>query len=119
MFKELLENIVNSCSGGVGAVLMGYDGISIEQYSMDENPLDLNLVGIEYSNITKEIRNAAEILKIGQLQEVAIKTERFYVIIHDLSAEYFVALIIKRSGNYGQGRYLLLRESANLREALT
>lgn len=118
MFKELLENIVISCSGGVGAVLMGYDGIAIEQYRTDENPLDLNLVGIEYSNITKEIRNAAEVLKIGELQEVAIKTERFYVIIHALSEEYFVALIIERSGNYGQGRYLLLREAVKLREAL-
>jgi len=118
MFKEILQNIVSSCSGGAGAVLMGYDGIEIDQYSVAENSLDLNLVGIEYSNVTKEIRNAADILKVGSLQEVSIKTEHFYVIIHSLSDEYFVALLIKRDGNYGQGRYLLMREAPALRQAL-
>lgn len=118
MFRSILENIVMSCSGGIGAVLMGYDGIEIDQYCVEESELDLNLVGIEYSNVTKEIRNAAEVLKIGDLQEVAIKTERFYVVIHALTDEYFVTLMLERAGNFGQGRYLLMREAATLREEL-
>ena len=118
MFKKILENIVTSCSGGAGAVLMGYDGIGIDQFSLEENLLDLNLVGIEYSNVTKEIRNAADILSVGMLQEVSIKTEHYYVIIHSLTDEYFVALIVERDGNYGQGRYLLMREAPALRQAL-
>lgn len=118
MFKDILEKIVTHCSGGVGAVLMGYDGIGIDQYSVEGNLLDLNLVGIEYSNVTKEIRNAAEVLKVGDLEEVSIKTEHFYVIIHSLTEEYFVALMLERSGNYGQGRYLLMREAPDLRQAL-
>lgn len=115
MFKEILERIVTNCSGGVGAVLMGYDGIGIDQYVVDENTLDLNLVGIEYSNVTKEIANAADILNVGTLQEVSIKTDHYYVIIRSLTDDYFVALMIERSGNYGQGRYLLMRESYALR----
>ena len=118
MFREILENIVTSCSGGVGAVLMGYDGIGIDQFSIEDNSLDLNLVGIEYSNVTKEIRNAADILSVGKLQEVSIKTEHYYVIIHSLTTEYFVALMVERDGNYGQGRYLLMREAPALRQAL-
>lgn len=119
MFKSILENIVNSCSGGVGAVLMGYDGIGIDQYVVEDTELDLNLVAIEYSNVTKEIRKAAEVLETGELQEVAIKTELFFVIVYALTDEYFVALTINRDGNYGQGRYLLMRDAGNLREALT
>lgn len=119
MFKSILENIVNSCSGGVGAVLMGYDGIAIDQYVVDDVSLDLNLVAIEYSNVTKEIRKAAEVLETGDLQEVAIKTQQFFVIIYALNEEYFVALTIKRDGNYGQGRYLLMRDAGRLKEALT
>ena len=118
MFKAILEEIVTNCSGGVGAVLMGYDGIGIDQYSVEDNSLDLNLTGIEYSNVTKEIRQAAEILNAGALQEVSIKTENYYVIIHSLTDEYFVALMIERNGNYGQGRYLLMREAPALRQAL-
>ncbi|NOY14026.1 MAG: roadblock/LC7 domain-containing protein [Deltaproteobacteria bacterium] len=118
MFRRILENIVNSCSGGVGAVLMGYDGIAIDQYVAEGVTLDLNLVAIEYSNVTKEIRKAAEVLETGELQEVAIKTEHYYVIIYALTEEYFVALTIDRNGNYGQGRYLLMRDAGSLREAL-
>lgn len=114
MFKSILENIVKSCSGGVGAVLMGYDGIGIDYYTGDDISLDLNLVGIEYSNVVKEIRNAAEVLTIGDLQEVTIKTDQFYVIIRSLTEEYFIALILDRQGNFGQGRYLLMREAASL-----
>lgn len=118
MFKSILENIVNSCSGGIGAVLMGYDGIAIDQYVVDDVTLDLNLIAIEYSNVTKEIRKAAEVLETGDLQEVSIKTEDYFVVIYALTDEYFVALTIERDGNYGQGRYLLMREAGNLREAL-
>lgn len=119
MFRATLEKIVTECKGGVGAVLMGYDGIAIEQWSIEKNPFDLTLVGIEYSNVTKEVRNAAEILKAGELQEVAIKTSRYYLIIHSLTDEYFAALIIQRDGNYGLGRYLLTREAPALRLALS
>ena len=118
MFKSILEKIVTSCSGGIGAVLMGYDGIAIEQYEVEDAGIDLNLIAIEYSNVTKEIRKAAEVLETGELQEVSIKTERYYVILHALTDEYFVALTISRSGNYGQGRYLLLRDAESLREEL-
>ena len=40
------------------------------------------------------------------------------MIIHSLTNEYFVALMVERDGNYGQGRYLLMREAPELRQAL-
>jgi len=118
MFKEILENIVTTCAGGVGAVLMGFDGIAIDQYVIEDTRLDLNLVSIEYSNVAKEIRKAAEVLNTGDLQEVAIKTEHYFVILHALTEDYFVALTLSRNGNFGQGRYLLMREAGNLKQAL-
>lgn len=118
MFKSILETIVTATNGGVGAVLMGYDGIAIDQYVKQDVSLDLNLVAIEYSNVTKEICKAADVLETGKLQEVSIKTEQYFVIIHALTDEYFVALTISRDGNYGQGRYLLMREAGSLRRAL-
>lgn len=118
MFKAILETVVTSCDGGVGSVLMGFDGIAIDQYRIDGSSLDLNLIGIEYSNVTKEIRNAAEVLTLGGLDEVTIKAEHYYVIIRALTEEYFVALMLERNGNFGQGRYLLMRETSALRELL-
>ncbi len=119
MFDVILERIVTQCPGSLGALIMGFDGIGIEEYVVENADLDLTLVGIEYSNVVKEIRNASEILKVGYLQEVSIKTEQYYVIIQTLTEEYFVALVIERHGNFGKGRYLLLRESFELTQALS
>jgi hypothetical protein len=40
------------------------------------------------------------------------------VIIRTLGSEYFIALAMERNGNFGKGRYLLVREAPRLREAL-
>lgn len=118
MFSEILETIVEGAGGGVGAVLMGYDGIAIEQYFKTCEGVDLQLVAVEYANVLKEIKKAAEVLNTGLMEEVSIKTERFHVVISTLTDEYFVALTLERAGNYGKGRYLLRREASRLRAAL-
>ena len=118
MFKQILEEVVSNTPGGVGAVLMGYDGIAIEQYVAEGDDVDLQLVAIEYSNVVKEIRNTSEILGTGELQEVTVKTGRYFVVLHAVTDDYFVALIMTRSGNFGKGRYLLMRDASMLREAL-
>jgi len=118
MFSEILEGIVEGTGGGVGAVLMGYDGIAIEQYFKPCEGVDLHMMAVEYSNVLKEIKKTAEILNTGIMQEVAIQTERFQVVIRTLTDEYFVALTLERAGNFGKGRYILLREATNLKEAL-
>lgn len=119
MFKAALEKIVSGTPGGVGVVLMGFDGIAIEQHFLESNDIDLQLVAIEYSNVVKEIRHTAEVLGTGDLQEVTIKTGRFYVVIHALTKEYFIALTLRREGNLGKGRYLIRRDSSALCQALT
>jgi predicted regulator of Ras-like GTPase activity (Roadblock/LC7/MglB family) len=114
MFSEILQRIVDETGGGVGAVLMGYDGIAIDQYFLPEEEIDLSMVAIEYSNVLKEIRKTAEILDIGEMEEVSIKTAKFINVIRIITSEYFIALTLRRDGNFGKGRYLLTRESNNL-----
>jgi len=118
MFAEILQTIVEETRGGAGAVLMGYDGIAIEQFFLPVDGLDLQLVAVEYANILKEIKRTAEILDSGFMEEVTIRTERFLVLVRVLNDDYFVALTLQRDGNFGKGRYLLMREAPNLRAAL-
>jgi predicted regulator of Ras-like GTPase activity (Roadblock/LC7/MglB family) len=119
MFAEILREIVDGTAGGVGAVLMGYDGIAIEQYFKPCDGVDLQMVAVEYSNVVKEIKRTVDILNTGAMEEVAIKTGRFYVIIRALTEEYFIALTLQRDGNFGKGRYLLLRDAQKLVAALS
>ena len=118
MFSEILQRIVEETGGGIGAVLMGYDGIAIDQFFSPDEEVDLQMIVVEYSNVLKEIRKTAEILNLGDMEEISIRTDRFIIVIRVLNAEYFVALIINREGNFGKGRYLMSREGTNLIEAL-
>lgn len=118
MFSNILQRIVEETGGGIGAVLMGYDGIAIDQFFSSDEEIDLHMVVVEYSNVLKEIRKTAEILSLGEMEEISIRTDRFIIVIRMLNAEYFVALVISRDGNFGKGRYLMTREGFNLIKAL-
>ncbi|MBN2427277.1 MAG: roadblock/LC7 domain-containing protein [Deltaproteobacteria bacterium] len=118
MFNKILDSIVEETGGGIGAILMGYDGIAIEQVSRDVEGLDLSLVTVEFVSALQEIRKAVEILKLGNLEEVTIKTDKFQTIVRVLNQEYFIALTVDDQGNLGKGRYLLSREKNNLLAAL-
>jgi len=119
MFNKILERIVTETGGGIDAVLMGYDGIAIDQFCVPGEKADLQLVAIEYANVLKQIRKTTEILDIGDMEEVAIKTERYQVVVRIITPEYFVAMTLRRDGNFGKARYLLSREAGNLRVALS
>jgi predicted regulator of Ras-like GTPase activity (Roadblock/LC7/MglB family) len=119
VFSEILEGMVTQSGGGIGAVLMGYDGIAIEQYLEPVDGLDFQMLTVEYANVLKEIKKTVEILDSGLMEEVAIKTERFYVIVRVLTEEYFLALVLDRRGNFGKGRYLMMRDMPKLLAALS
>lgn len=119
MFSKILERIVEETGGGIGAVLMGYDGIAIDQYFASGEQVDLQMIAIEYANVLKEIRKTAEILNVGEMEEVSIKTGHFHIVVRIITPEYFVAMTLKRDGNFGKARYLLTREAGNLVAALS
>lgn len=119
MFNEILQDIVKQSGGGIGAVVMGYDGIPIEQYLDPVDGLDFQMLAVEYANVIREIRKTVELLDTGIMEEVSIKTERFFVIIRTLTDDYFLALTLDRRGNFGKGRYLMMRETPKLLEALS
>ena len=119
MFGEILQGIVEGTAGAIGAVLMGYDGIAIDQHFKPHESDDLSLIAVEYANILKEIRKTAEILNVGDMEEVSIRTGRFHIVVRIITPEYFVAMTLQRDGNFGKARYLLTREAGNLATALS
>ncbi len=109
MFKESLQKVVENVEGGVASLVMGFDGIAVDAYSKATNgpPLDMNTVGMEFSFILTQVRKAAEILEVGALQELTLKSEKLIMIMKVLTPEYFLALAMGPEGNFGKGRYLL------------
>jgi len=106
MFGSKLQETVNNVSGGHAAILMGFDGIPVDMYSKEPEP-DIEIIGMEFSVILKEVRKAAEMLDSGTAEELMIKTEKLSTIIRVVTDEYFLALAVNPEGNIGKARYLL------------
>lgn len=118
MFNEILEGIVSGTKGGIAAYLMGYDGIAIDQHVTPAEGIDMQLLVVEYANVLKEIKSSVKTLNAGLMEEVAIKTDRYFVVLRAITEDYFVIFLISRDGNYGKGRYLLMRDSVALKNGL-
>lgn len=119
MFKPILQTILDESSGAWGIFLLGDDGIIIEQVRTTSDSADehLDLV-VELAAGIKGIRQTAEVLEAGNLNDVVIRYEKLTLLVHVLSDEYFVVLLMPPQALSGKGAYLLKREAPKLRAGL-
>jgi predicted regulator of Ras-like GTPase activity (Roadblock/LC7/MglB family) len=117
-YKESLKTITESVGGGLAAIIMGYDGIPIDEYLVDSTQFDLQLLTVEYANLLRDIRRTVELLENGDMEEVSIATDKLRVLVRVINAQFFLVLVITVDGNYGKGRYLLNREALKLKDDL-
>ena len=106
MFAETLKKVVDNVDGGIGAVVMGLDGIAIESYVRQSDRVDVNTVGEEFSFILGQIRKAGDSLQVGGLEELVVKAQRLVLVCRMISPQYFVAVAMAPEGNFGKCRYL-------------
>jgi predicted regulator of Ras-like GTPase activity (Roadblock/LC7/MglB family) len=122
-FRSILRSIVEECGGGLGAVLMGGDGIPIAEYVTDEVPEgplqeDIGTAGVEFSRILDEIRKAADALGGGAVSETVVSLARMSLVFRPVDGETFLALVIAPDGNLGKARYLIRRHLLSIRQEL-
>jgi predicted regulator of Ras-like GTPase activity (Roadblock/LC7/MglB family) len=106
MFGTKLEETVKGVAGGKAAILMGFDGIPVDQFTGDTEQ-DIETLGMEFSVLLKEVRKAAEQLDAGVAEELTVRAEKLTTVLRVVNDEYFVALVLAPDGNLGKARYLL------------
>lgn len=109
--RDSLSSIVQSVDGALAAIIMAYDGIPIDEVTVEQSEFDMQLLSVEYATVLKEIKRAVEVIKMGSLEEVSIATGRTCVVVRVLNDDLFSALILSRDGNIGKGRYMLKLKS--------
>ena len=122
-FRAILREIVEGSGGGLGAVLMGADGIPIEEYVTDripEGPLqeDIGSAGVEFARILEEIRKAADALGGGSVSETVVSLARMNLVFRPVDGDTFLALVLATDGNLGKARYLIRRHLLAIRQQL-
>ena len=122
-FAVLLREIVEECGGGIGAALMGNDGIPIEQVTASQavaNPLaeDIATAGTEFGRILEEIRKASDAVAGGAVVETTIQLSRVMLVFRTVDEETFLVVALTADGNLGKARYLIRRQLLALRQEL-
>jgi predicted regulator of Ras-like GTPase activity (Roadblock/LC7/MglB family) len=107
LFAETLKKVCDNVDGGLGAVIMGLDGIPVETYTRAADRVDIQTVAMEFSFILTQVRKAADSLKVGTFEELTVKAERLVLCTRMLSPQYFLAVAIAPEGNFGKCRYLM------------
>lgn len=105
-FSEILNAMVNRVPGAVSAMIIGIDGMPVEEFA-EEKILDLTALGAETSQMMKDIDVAAKNLGLGEAKEFAIVSDLCGILMRKINKDYYLALIIRPDGNYGKGRYVL------------
>ena len=120
-FDSILETVLAECPGALGAALLGSDGVPIAQATSAAAPEaeeDVSVLGIEFGRVLDEARKAAAAASAGALQELAVRSERFHLLLQVVDRETYLVLALGPDANVGKGRYLLRRYLLAIREQL-
>jgi len=98
--------MVEKVDGAASAMILGADGIPVEEYS-SLKLLSMEDLGAESSQMIKDINLASENLGIGTAREFALISDACGIIMRRINPEYYLAMIIAPEGNYGKARFVL------------
>lgn len=115
--RDTLKNIVDKIPGGKAAILMGFDGISVEQYDGDGGS-DIEAIATEFSFRFIELVKAARSLDLGALTDITIKAEKGTLLVRCISEEFFTVVLLDEGGNFGKGRWVLRSATPELLASL-
>ena len=105
-FTNILQEVVHGTEGALGALVVGIDGIPVEQYAVEAG-MDLQSMTVEYAALLKEIEKGSQATQLGTTKEVTVVAERAMIMLRRLNDDYFSVLVLKPDGNFGKGRFLL------------
>ncbi len=121
-FARVLRRIVEESGGGLAAILMGRDGIPIEQVeapglSPDEAER-LGNAGVELGRILDELGKASDAFGGGSIRETVVGVDRYWLVLRPVDDETFLLVALGPDGNLGKARFLVRRHLAELRAEL-
>ncbi|HUK56609.1 MAG TPA: hypothetical protein VLY20_08120 [Nitrospiria bacterium] len=114
---DALQGVIDDLDEARGAALVGMDGIVVEERKHD-GQLDLQALGAEFSGLLRTAGKLGDSVGFGGILELVTSAERSVVVLRQVTAEYFLILVIQADGNLGKARFLLRRAGAQLKTEL-
>jgi predicted regulator of Ras-like GTPase activity (Roadblock/LC7/MglB family) len=93
------------------------DGIAVETYNQDPS-LDLDALSAELVAQLRVISENQRDLKAGEVQHLAISTDRLTLMVSAVAEDYYLVLVLGPKGNHGRARFELRRARLLLEDEL-
>lgn len=117
MFRDHLRRISERIGDVLALSLVARDGIAIEAFCNDPE-LDLDAVAAELIAQLRVISENQRDLRVGEVQHLAITTDRLTVMVSAVAHDYFLLLVLGPEGNQGRARFELRRARLFLEDEL-
>jgi hypothetical protein len=115
--RDHLETIMRSCEGAVAGALMGRNRETVFCIAQDQQ-LPIEDLSKDFSEVLSQVRDTAEILKIGATQDVTIYSASFTYIFQAVDQQHFVGLVLQPEAACGKGKHVLRMAVPDLRARL-
>lgn len=117
MFEQEMNTVLSFLDGAKGILLMGQDGIAIEQYSKTDTE-NFEEISIEMSQILSQVGQVTQQNQLGQMKEMIFHTSKNTIMIHVMNREIFLALLIDKKENLGKSRFALQKITPDIKMRL-
>lgn len=112
-FVPVLEKIIDGSSGALAAILMGRDGLAIQQALSrrvgEDEAERLGNAGVELGRILEEVRKASDAFLGGAAQEVVVGLDHYSLLLRGVDEDTFLLVALAPEGNLGKARFLMRR----------
>jgi hypothetical protein len=83
-FRENIRALVEKLDGGVAAVLMGFDGITVDSFAKsgyDGALPDIQTLAMEFAHLIAQARRTLMSLDAGALEEFSLRAEALTLVV--------------------------------------
>ena len=103
-------------AGGLGAIIMGKDGLPVDSFKNVDVPYSVDDIAVEYSNVLKEIKKISDAHMAGDIEELCLSTNISKILLKPINDDYFMALAIGKEVYLGKAMFALRRAVAKVKE---
>ena len=117
VFQDTLRRVAERVEGTRAVSLVGVDGIAIDSYVSAEG-LPMDSLAAETGALVKAAQSARALTDHGPVEQVTLCSDRAATVLHRVTEEYYLILLLARDGNFGRGRFELRKAAAALEKEL-
>lgn len=116
MHDQVLRKLVQDVEGGLAGFVLGPGGVA-QAVVVKEEPWPSGAAGPEMAFVLDQVRRAASILRVGELEEVLVRCEASLLLLRRLGETGVLGLVLGPQSDISLGRFMLRLGATEMTQA--